>query len=305
LGLFFLSFFMTHSYHRSLALKRVSVKLGEDHTLTVDLPMNEVELLGDKRRLQQIIINLMSNAIKFTHHGGIKVILKGNLDQEDIYQISLVIHDTGIGISPEDRDKLFLSFSQVDASISRQYGGTGLGLSISSHLLDMMGGHIDVTSKLGTGSQFAVNIALPIHKQQEPLSSDTKKEVKEELVKKVIPLNILVAEDNLINQKLIKAYLKKLGYRPTMAGDGEEACQLCRLNQYDLIFMDLQMPVMGGIDATRTILEESQKAPIIVAMTANVFEEDKRKSFEAGMSDFLSKPVRLNSIEKVISEFFG
>ncbi len=269
-------------------------------------------LMGDKRRIQQVAINLLSNAIKFTDEGVILIHLNNEpmatIDSNNgKIKITLSIKDNGIGISEENTNKLFQSFSQVDSSISREYGGTGLGLAISSHLIEMMGGKISVQSQLGVGTEFTVTLILgkaTSANQAPALNSPATVKSNKEFWRD-FPISILVVEDNDINQKLMKAFLKKLGYEITIASDGLEACQICESSHFDLVFMDLQMPIMGGIEATEKILESINRPPIIVAMTANAFEEDKRKSFEAGMKSFLTKPVRLRTLKDVIKEHFS
>jgi len=389
-------------------------------------------LIGDPTKISQVIINLISNATKFTPvHGSIDVFVLKEFETEDDVSIKFIIKDTGIGISPDKKEKIFEAFSQADSSTSRKYGGTGLGLSISSRLVSYMGGTLDVESEVGEGSSFyfilnlkkseeeeehyarkytGLKVAMVLPTQEVCRQTDinlityfdylgvdfrmyygdevfaleaselpdvlffaqeyTRKEgeleryfslpvklvllttgdmqrdfkVPTDKVKKIIykPINFtkivtvldvctkedvneqiiipdkqyclfqgihaLVAEDNMINQKLITKVLKGFGLEVTVASNGKEAFDLRKQNDYDVIFMDIQMPVMGGIEATKEIihfetLNRIKHIPII-ALTANALQGDREKYIEAGMDNYASKPIDLEHINKLLEEYF-
>ena len=264
--------------------------------------------MGDSLRLKQIIINLMSNAIKFSKEGVIElsVSTKKCAQKPNYHFITVNVKDSGIGISQENQEKLFKPFSQVDSSISRKYGGTGLGLTICSQLIKQMNGTIKVVSQLNRGSTFTFSIPLIETSQH----IDSKKYGQQQLVlenselAKKNPLNILVAEDNKINQVIAKKLFSKLGYDVDIVNDGAEALKTAMSKTYDIIFMDMQMPIMDGVSATQKIIESMpENYPAIIAMTANVLESDKQKCFDAGMVEFLAKPIDANKVIEVLQQF--
>jgi len=261
-------------------------------------------ILGDPTRLKQIIINLVNNAIKFTEEGGITILLekKKELEAPDNFILGINIIDTGIGISDEGKQKLFKAFSQTSSATTRTHGGTGLGLLISKDLAQLMGGDIGVDSESGKGSTFWVQIPtsatepVRIHDQNQLTESE----------KRTRSLHILVAEDNLINQKIAQLNLEKLGHQIRFANNGIEAVKAFKEEQFDVVFMDIQMPEMGGLEATGEIREYEIKQHIIkktpiVALTANALKTDKEKYLAAGMNDYLSKPFKQQDLVKVLS----
>ena len=237
---------------------------------------------SDPTRLRQIISNLISNAVKFTDKGTITIELQY---QED--HVELAVEDTGIGISPEQQNKIFDSFTQADVSTTRKYGGTGLGLSILKKLVVAMGGHVFVTSRVGYGSRFTCS--LPLESIIEPLQR-----IDNETMHKDFNLNILVAEDNPVNQMVIRRLLEKEGFQVTIATDGEEVLSLAQSKHWDLIFMDCQMPKIDGYEATKALrsLDLAISQVPIIAMTANAMHGDFENCLEAGMNDYLTKPIR-------------
>jgi signal transduction histidine kinase/CheY-like chemotaxis protein len=394
------------------------------------------KLIGDPTRISQILINLISNATKFTDvHGAINVFVYQEKDTQDEVYLKFMVQDTGIGISPEQRDKIFEAFSQADISTSRKYGGTGLGLSISSHLVSKMGGQLDVESTEGKGSTFFFTIPLKkidaeledyarkyqglkvgfvmpspdtyrqvdinliayfdylgvdfkMYYGEEVFNSETKEssdilfiphkynssteelqryfELPSKLVlittgdmqrdyytpkdkfaklvykpinfSKIIAaiescintdstkdaqdnqeskyrhfenLHALIAEDNIINQKLIKRVLIDFGITVSLANNGQEALELVQKehDKYDLIFMDIQMPVLGGIEATQAIIKYEQEKNLkhipIVALTANALQGDREKYLNAGMDDYISKPIELDQLSEVLTTLFA
>jgi PAS domain S-box-containing protein len=258
--------------------------------------------LGDVTRLRQVLINLVNNAIKFTENGSVTIDLTYKLEG-DKYLIKFSVIDTGIGISAEHQNKLFQSFTQVDSSISRKYGGTGLGLAISYRIAEVMGGFMWLESEEGKGSTFYVEIPLEESRNQTLEVEDTTISITYEDEQLDKNLKLLIVEDNLINQKILKMLLKKSGYSCDTAQNGQVCLDMMRHNIYDLIFMDMQMPVMDGITATRKIIEiYGENRPRIVATTANVLQEDIDRCNEAGMDDFLPKPIKKQSLVEQLNE---
>ena len=267
--------------------------------LTLDAPPNlNAKFRGDPGRLGQILINLISNAIKFTHQGRVTLRVKQLVVKRDVYRLRFEVQDTGIGLSPDSMSRMFQAFSQADISTTRRFGGTGLGLSISKRLVDLMGGTIGVHSEINRGSTFWFEVPLPIDQtpEDEVIERPT-------VVKTSFPARILIAEDNVINQKVAVATLKKLGYQPEVVGNGQEAVTALETNQYDLVLMDCQMPVLDGYEATRTlrlnVARGLDKIPVI-AMTAHVMAGEREKCLEAGMSDYITKPFDVRTLHALI-----
>jgi signal transduction histidine kinase/CheY-like chemotaxis protein len=254
----------------------------------------------DESRLQQILVNLIGNAIKFTDKGFVElkvIVLRNRLDlQEVIFQIS----DSGIGISEESIAQLFKPFTQVNSTALRKYGGTGLGLSICKKLVEMMGGRLWVESKESEGSIFSFSLPLPIaDKVAKDISAGDEQTGQ---VKK--NLSILLVEDNKMNQLVAGRIFEKIGYKIDVADNGEIALEMAAVKEYDLIFMDIQMPVMDGLQATRRLIETyGDNTPPIIAMTANVLSENETECREAGMKDFLSKPFTIDRLQTVIQRW--
>jgi len=248
-------------------------------------------LIGDQTRLKQIIINLANNAIKYTKEGSVSIEIELLNLNNNIAELKFSIIDTGIGISHEDKEKLFKAFSQIDSSTTRKYGGTGLGLAISKHLSSLMNGNIGVDSVVGKGSTFWFTAHLDIDSVIDtPSEIKLTKEPKEQL-------SILLVEDNLLNQKFASATLRREGYNIDIAENGKIALEKYKNNKYDLILMDIQMPVMDGIEATREIRIIEEKNNIndkikIIAITAYVMEKDRKMCLAAGMDEYLAKPFK-------------
>ena len=245
---------------------------------------------SDDGRLRQILINLIGNAIKFTETGGVTVKLSAER-WGDGYLLHIDVVDTGIGIPPEKIQQIFERFSQADAATTRLYGGTGLGLTISQELVHIMGGQIRAESTEGSGSRFCVE--LPVGVCEDVEEGDTTRDVDPALeLNQLAGKRILVAEDNRVNRMLMRKFLAETPVELIFAHDGQQAIDCVQEDPPDLIFMDMSMPLMGGIEATRRIREMACKQPAIVALTANAFDSDKVACRQAGMNDFLSKPVR-------------
>ncbi len=256
-------------------------------------------VVGDALRVRQVLINLLSNAVKFTERGKIEVKASASELPDDSYEIHFSVRDTGIGISKETCGKLFQPFSQADASTSRKYGGTGLGLAISKRLVELMGGQIWVESEEGNGSTFhftiRANASAGLPKDANPVLSRQvgPKEVKD--------LHILLAEDNPVNSRIAILMLRKLGYKADSAANGLEVLQALDRQAYDVVLMDVQMPEMDGLEATREIRRRwPSDSPRIVALTAHAIAGDKEKCLEAGMDDYLCKPVNLEDLQATL-----
>ena len=258
-------------------------------------------LVGDTGRIRQILLNLLSNAVKFTESGGV-VVKMGAVVEGESADLSLAVSDTGIGISSEKMGDVFRSFAQADASTSRRYGGTGLGLAISKELAGLMGGDITVESDAGIGSTFTFVARFPFGDVVTEGPRTSALEAKQDPVEfQGSKVRILLAEDTVTNQRVISAMLAKYGFRIEVAGNGLEALEAVRSRPFDLVLMDVRMPEMDGIEATRRIRALDLRQPIIAAMTADVIQETVDLCFEAGMDEFLTKPVRVQEILDVIS----
>lgn len=273
------------------------------------------ELTGDEIHLKQILYNLIGNAIKFTEEGGCIVRVKPQQtiketdnagDDQKPYTLEFTIEDTGIGIAKEKLNSIFESFSQAHIETTRKYGGTGLGLSITQKLVELMKGRIWVESEPNTGSTFYFTIPFNLKEPAQIAKKEVveKPPVKKEVQKDKDNLNLLIAEDNELNQKLIIRLLKNRGHQCTLALNGKEAINKLKESDFDAIFMDIQMPVMDGVEATKLIRKDKSgkfdpQIPI-VAVTAYAFEEDKYKFFDAGMNEFIPKPINNKKLDSVL-----
>ncbi len=259
-------------------------------------------VMGDASRLRQVLINLLSNAVKFTEVGKIEVFAAASEISKDCYEVLFSVKDTGIGISQETVGRLFQPFSQADASTSRKYGGTGLGLAISKRLVELMGGRIWVESREGLGSTFYFTIramaardqlTTDMPKKPEKAYQDGRRDAKE--------LRILLAEDNPVNRRMAILMLRKLGYKADPAANGIEVLEALERLPYDLILMDVQMPEMDGLETTREIIRRwPSSRPRIVALTAHAISGDREKCLEAGMDDYLCKPINLDDLKATL-----
>ena len=293
-----------------IAEKGISLTLFND-------PKIPREVIGDPTRLSQVIINLVSNALKFTDEGGKIDVLAEYIEQEnDEVTFKVSVSDSGIGLTQEQQEKIFEAYSQATASTARISGGTGLGLTISSKIMNAMGSQLEVESEEGKGATFFFVITMKVAKQPSvPEEIEEIEAADEEVVEveveaegpSIKELHVLVAEDNPINQKLIKIVLEKLGLNVTLASNGQEAYDARINNRYDLIFMDIQMPVMGGVESTHSILEyeknNDQDHIPIIALTANALPGDREKYISEGMDDYATKPLDVKVIEKLIEQY--
>lgn len=254
---------------------------------------------GDPKRIRQIVTNLLSNALKFTEQGRIEIRIHGEPQTHLKYLLNIEIHDTGIGISSRQSEQIFSAFRQADSSTSRRYGGTGLGLTICRRLAEAMHGQVRMISELGKGSTFIVGLPLlQAHAPAENLVPRRSRELSQ------LHGHILLAEDNEVNRKVATRMLEKLGLQCTVAENGREAVEAVQHQPFDLVLMDINMPILDGIEATReirTLAEEVATVPIL-ALTANAMMEDRRRCLEAGMNGFISKPMRLEQLRQAIIE---
>ena len=263
-------------------------------------------VLGDVTRLRQIFINLIGNAIKFTDIGGIIIAVAYSYATDQTVTLQFSVQDTGIGIDPDRRDRLFQPFSQIDTSITRRFGGTGLGLAISKQLCELMDGQIWVESELHHGSTFYFTITLPIAAASVNSSIATLAHLPlfDPTFASQHPLTILVAEDHVINQKFVRSALQQLGYQADFVGNGYAAIAALRQQSYDLVLMDVQMPEMDGLSATTQICQEwsSEQRPRIVAMTAHATAQDRQQCLAVGMDDYLAKPLQLADLVQILTD---
>jgi len=253
-------------------------------------------ITGDALRLGQILLNLAGNAVKFTERGGVHMDVVPRAADPTLDAGSLMlefrVHDSGIGLSPEQVDRLFQPFSQADASNTRKHGGTGLGLAIAKQLVELMGGRIWVESTLGRGSTFAFTARFTRAEAAPTREQDASVEDVAAARARLSGAHILVAEDNPFNQVVIKKLLTKTGARVTLCANGREAIDALGHTAYDLVLMDVQMPEMDGYEATRRIRDTAALAgQRIIAMTANAMAEDRQRCADAGMDDFEAKPI--------------
>lgn len=274
------------------------------------------QIVADPTRLRQILVNLIGNALKFTTEGRVEIEVSAVPLGEDRTRLSFSIRDTGIGIPHERIPQLFQSFTQVDASTSREFGGTGLGLSISRKLVHLMGSDIHVESQINKGSVFSFALELStgggctdpaIERRKSPESNQLlQTERKTEAIGQRYPLRILAVEDNPTNAYVIGLILKRLGYSFTLAINGREALHCIKENDFDLVLMDVQMPVMGGIDATLQLRKTVpiHTPPYIIALTAGAARDDESACLAAGMHAFLSKPVRVQELTKAFERAY-
>jgi signal transduction histidine kinase/CheY-like chemotaxis protein len=274
----------------------------KDLNLEIDFKGDNSIFFGDPLRISQVLINLLNNAVKFTSQGQVKLIIE---PLDDDY-VRFYVKDTGIGIEENKCKKLFEPFSQADGSTTRQYGGTGLGLAISKQLVELMNGTIWVESEVGVGSEFVFEIELKQgnkDKIQASIQDSNIYSLKEKILKQN-DLTVLVVEDNDINMEIISSLLQAVGIKVDKAIDGEKALQIYNENKdkYNLIFMDIQMPVMDGLEATKVIREDNKDIPII-ALSANVMQDAVNRSKQAGMNEHLNKPININVLYEVLVKY--
>ena len=272
-----------------------------------ELPLPRT-IYSDMTRLKQILINIASNAVKFTEQGNVSICVHYLQSKQ---QLEFVVKDTGIGMSEHQIERIFKPFEQADATTTRRFGGTGLGLCISKNLAQLLGGDVTLKSEIGIGSRFAITVDCHINEPKQPLELLTEQA---QLIPEKDPFlsfatssfdaNILVAEDNPDNQLLIKLLLQTWGLEPDMANNGAQAVEMALVNDYQLIIMDMQMPVMGGLEATKMLRHAAYDGPII-ALTANVMNHDIDTYIEAGCDKALAKPIDKDALENVLVSYLN
>lgn len=279
-----------------------------DYTIDPNVPSH---IQGDPTRLRQVLVNLVNNALKFTSKGFIHVDVHlkegyvGPFDDKEVVELEFAVRDTGIGIPQDKIQSIFDSFQQVDSSVSRKFGGVGLGLAITKRLLQLMKGSIKVESEPGKGSCFTFFITVEVDKEAEKIKENgqlTPANSFNSTLGAKFPLRIMVAEDNMINQTVIEGILHKMGFEIELADNGQEALDLLEDKWFDLIFMDIQMPEMDGLTATKEIIKKFGvgRKPVIIAMTANAMMGVREQYLNEGMDDYISKPFKLQDLEKAI-----
>lgn len=260
-------------------------------------------LRGDIEKINTILFQLTDNAIKFTHQGSVSISIETLKQTNNQANLVVAIKDTGIGMDKDKVKNLYEAFHQVDAAFNRKYGGLGIGLAICKKVVENLNGDIDIHSTLGEGT--LVEITIPLHITEAPCEHAPASEAAEK-INPVSQAMALIVEDNLINQKVLAGFLKKLGVTTQIANNGEEGVKLCEQMDFDIIFMDCQMPVMDGFESTQRIRMPGARncnTPI-VAVTANALEKDKENCAAVGMNDFLKKPVKLNNIKDSLEKYF-
>ncbi len=273
-------------------------------------------VIGDKARIRQILMNLVGNAIKFTEKGSVDVSVKLNKNHLAEIELEFCVRDTGVGIDPAQAEQLFTAFTQADPSTYRKYGGTGLGLTICKTLVNLMGGKIWVESKVGEGSSFYFTLMVMETRQEPVVTTPAVKEDKQTAHSKdgkprqlsvEFPMKILLAEDNDINRLLAGKLFERLGYTIHAVANGKEAFDALKLEAFDIVFMDVQMPEWDGLEATKQIREAQLPGgqPVIISMTAFAGQDDKEACRDAGMDDYISKPITLDDIESMLRKWAG
>jgi PAS domain S-box-containing protein len=292
-------FFLRESLEWSIGIFR---KAAIEKGLQLKLVVKEgvpAYVRGDATRLRQVLTNLISNAVKFTEMGSIEVTVgaEDKVKDGNSCRLRIAVADTGIGIPEERRDGLFQPFSQVDASTNRRFGGTGLGLAICRRLVEMMGGSISVTSKAGEGATFVFAVLVTV--APPPVESES------DVGPAGVQRRVLVVEDNVINRTVITRMLQKLGHHVESVEDGETAVRRVQESSFDLVLMDINMPGMDGLQATRRIrnLPPSIAQIPIVAVTASAMMDDRRDCLDCGMNDYLSKPINIEALKNIVDRW--
>jgi signal transduction histidine kinase/CheY-like chemotaxis protein len=287
-----------------------------DLSYDLELPLR---FIGDGMRMRQVLSNLLGNAVKFTEKGGIKIEVRKLKAQPhgavDFYtvgptKVRISIKDSGIGIAPEKQSQIFEKFMQADASTTRNYGGTGLGLSISKQLIELMGGTLTLESQLGQGSTFFIDLEmLELSEHSHSTSKNQRPSLSASIRSNGARPSILVVEDNQVNQTVISKLLTKLDCEVSLASNGLHGIELLSSGNFDLVLMDCQMPELDGFQTTAQIRNSTLKPSIsqvpIIALTANAMQGDKARCLEAGMNDYLSKPIVMQELKSILEKWIA
>jgi CheY-like chemotaxis protein len=260
-------------------------------------------VVSDPTRLRQVLLNLLGNALKFTSEGGVTLRLDHHGGHDPQAQLTVSIQDTGVGLTPQELERVFRPFEQADATTTRRFGGTGLGLSISRQLVDLMGGKLTATSTKGVGSDFRFHIRAPA--TAPPPRSQTRPPVAPPHTTR--ELEVLLVEDNPVNQLVMTRMLRDMVAGVTLAPNGRDGLEALTTQRFDLVFMDLHMPVMDGLEATRMFRAQEQAsgaAPTpIIALTASAMLEERNLCLAAGMDELLTKPLRLDGLRSILRRY--
>ena len=263
--------------------------------------IENLKVSGDALRIRQVLSNLILNAVKFTDQGSVVIRATNKISSENV-KYRFEVTDTGCGIDEGDYQKLFQNFSQLDGSSKKKVGGTGLGLSICHKLVELMGGEIGLTSRKDQGSTFWFEITLKRETEQSVKAAIMQPSVSFHWNQK---LKILVAEDNHVNQLIVRKMLESLNCEVTITENGEKFIEKIMTDHFDLAFLDCQMPVIDGFDACRRLRAENIKTPPIIALTAYALESDRQRCFDAGMDDYLSKPIKADVIKAMMEKWYA
>ena len=297
-------FSLKHLIDESLDLVATQAsKKGLDLSETINYGTPDT-IIGDHGRLRQILVNLLTNAVKFTDDGDISVSVSSKVIEGNKHQIFFKVKDTGIGIPQDKINEIFQPFTQVELTLSRKRDGVGLGLAITKQLVELMGGEISVESESGKGATFSFMIPADTIPGKQLDFGKMDRAVTSVSFPGLKPMRILVAEDNPSNQRVLVEMLKRLGYRPDAVADGREVVQALERLDYDLVLMDIKMPEMDGITATQVIRKmRPETGPRIVAITAFALEGDRERCLEAGMDDYIAKPVKINDLGEILVKY--
>jgi CheY-like chemotaxis protein len=259
---------------------------------------------GDPLRLRQILLNFVGNAIKFTARGEVVIrAMRLKKGEGQSAWLRFEVQDTGVGIPPEKQAGIFDAFTQADSSVTRQYGGTGLGLAICKRLVELMGGQIGVYSQPGQGSCFWFEVPLPVIQENAPEETTAQPSGSTLNSHELDGVRVLLVEDNPVNQKVAIRMLQKLGCVVELAENGQQALEKLERASYDIVLMDMQMPVMDGLTATRLLRQREQQTghhQVVIALTANAMQTDRELCLDAGMDDYLSKPLTLDALQVML-----
>ncbi|MER2512560.1 MAG: bacteriohemerythrin [Nitrosomonas ureae] len=291
----------------SIVSMQESLVTSKGLAINIDSPQTNYQLLGDQTRIKQALLNFTNNAVKFTETGSVSLRVKPIEENNEDVLLRFEVQDTGIGLAPEELSRVFANFEQANSATARKYGGTGLGLAITRKLSALMGGESGAESELGKGSTFWFTARLKKDLVASLAASDSQSEFDEIFIKRNYSgQRVLLVEDNPINREIVEDLLSYAGLTVDLAVDGLEAIELVERNEYSIIFMDMFMPRMDGLEATRRIrqLPKCHQTPIL-AMTANVYSDDKAKCLEAGMNDFVDKPINPDVLYSVISKWLA
>ncbi|MEG1341700.1 MAG: ATP-binding protein [Pseudomonas sp.] len=282
------------------SFQHLAAQRGLSLQLQMPSGMGQLQVVGDPTRIRQILLNLVGNALKFTEQGSVRIEPRWQVLDRQLIWFNCAVHDTGIGIDNQRLETMFVAFQQADSSISRRYGGTGLGLSIARTLAERMGGTLRGESREGQGSTFTLEMPLALAVQQAPRLPSQNTDAKEEGQGQ----RILLVEDNPVNQTVIEAMLRSLGFEVYIAVDGAQAVAQVARQRFAATLMDCRLPIIDGYEATRRIRQLPQAASMpIIALTANALQGDRERCLSAGMNDYLAKPFKRTDLQQILQRW--